>query len=192
VRLATLLVAVIALGLISNHVAESALVMLGAAFTLAIDETRTKGTRTCVMLPVSILYASIFAIGVVISISDYLVVPLLVIGLFMISYFTAYPRALTILQFADYIFVVAIATQGDTISLAVPAFLLVFASGLWGVVAYMFGSILAALFVNIWSYKLNRPTREYVDNCRESRGQLYKQRFVTLQTEVYEGNKNMY
>ena len=76
VRIATLVVAIIVLGLITNHVAEASLVFLGAAYVLAIDEIRFKWPRTRLLLTVSILYASIFAIGMIISASDFLVVPL--------------------------------------------------------------------------------------------------------------------
>ena len=133
VRLATLLVALIVLGLITNHVAESSLVVLGAAFVLAIDEIRSKGRRTFILLTVSLVYASIFALGIVLSISDYLVVPLLALGLFIISYFTVYPRALMILMFASIVFVVAIATQDATLTLAGQGFLLFFAGGLYAI-----------------------------------------------------------
>ena len=44
-----------------------------AAYVLIIDQHRSKGPRTRVLLIVSILYASIFACGVVISISEILV-----------------------------------------------------------------------------------------------------------------------
>ncbi len=137
VRLATILVTVTVLGVITGHAAESSLVSVAAAYVLAIDQVRSKGTRTRILLIVSILYASIFACGVVISISDNLVVPLLALGLFIISYFTVYPRVLNLLMFASLVFVIAIATHDATLTLAGQDFLLFFAGGLWAIVGGM-------------------------------------------------------
>ena len=74
VRVAIILIIVTVLGLITGHAAEAGIVWLGTVYVLAIDQLRYKGTRTRVLLTVSILYASIFAIGMVISMSDNLVV----------------------------------------------------------------------------------------------------------------------
>ena len=133
VRIATLVVAIIVLGLITNHVAEASLVFLGAAYVLAIDEIRSKWPRTRLLLTVSILYASIFAIGMIISASDFLVVPLLALGLFTISYLRVFPRALMIFMFTGLVFVIAIATHHATLTLAGQAFLLIVAGGLWAI-----------------------------------------------------------
>ena len=137
VRLAAIIVTVTVLGVITGHTTESSLATFGAAYVLAIDQIPSKGSRTRVLLTVSILYASIFSIGVIISIRDNLVVPLLALGLFIISYFTVYPRALTILMFASLVFVIGIATQGATLTLAGQDFLLFFAGGLWAIVCGM-------------------------------------------------------
>ena len=45
-RLAILLTIVIVLGLITGHAAGAAMVWLGAAYVLAIDQLRSKGPRT--------------------------------------------------------------------------------------------------------------------------------------------------
>ena len=108
VRIATLLIIVTVLGLITGHAAESGLVRLGTLYVLIVDQLRSKGTRTRFLLTVSILYASIFAIGMVISMSDNLVVPLCGLGLFIIAYFTVYPKAFWTLYFASLMFVIAI------------------------------------------------------------------------------------
>ena len=134
VRLAILLIIVTVLGLITGHAAGASFVWLGAAYVLAIDQLRSKGTRTRLLLTVSILYASIFAIGMVISISGNLVVPLCGLGLFIISYFTVYPKAFWTLFFSSLMFVIAIAYQGATLALAGQNFLLIFVGGLWAIV----------------------------------------------------------
>ena len=70
----------------------------------------------------------------VISISDNLVVPLCGLGLFIIAYFTVYPKAFWTLFFASLMFVIAIAYQGATLALAGQNFLLIFVGGLWAIV----------------------------------------------------------
>ena len=87
VRIAAILVIITVVGLITGHAAESGLVTIGTLFVLIVDQLPHKGTRTRFLLKVSILYASIFAIGMVISMSDNLVVPLCGLGLFIIAYF---------------------------------------------------------------------------------------------------------
>ena len=69
-RLAILLMIVTVLGLITGHSAEASFIWIGATYVLLVDQLRSKGPRTRVLLNVSIIYASIFAIGMVISIND--------------------------------------------------------------------------------------------------------------------------
>jgi len=125
VRLAILLIIVTVLGLITGHAAGASFVWLGAAYVLAVDLLRSKGPRTRLLLTVSILYASIFAIGMVISLSGSLVVLLCGLGLFIISYFTVFPKAFSTLFFSCLTFVIAIAYQGATLALAGQNFLLI-------------------------------------------------------------------
>jgi hypothetical protein len=134
VRVATLLIVVIVLGLITGHAAAAGMVWLATAYIWAVDQFRPKGTRTRYLLTVSILYASIFAIGMVISMSDSLVVALCGLGLFIISYFTVYPTAFWTAFFASLMFVIAITNQGATLALAGQNFLLIFVGGLWAIV----------------------------------------------------------
>ena len=138
VRLAAILVIITVVGLISGHPAESGLVTIGALYVLIVDQLPHKDTRTRFLLTVSILYASIFAIGMVVSISGNLVVPLFGLGLFIIAYFgTVYPKALWTMYFASLMFVIAIASQGATLALVGQNFLLIFVGGLWATVGGM-------------------------------------------------------
>jgi hypothetical protein len=130
-RFATLLVPLLVLGLITRHVGEAFILMLGGGYVLAIDEIRSTGPRTLILLAASVLYASIFAIGMIISLADYFVVPLLAFGLFIISYLRVFPRAFMILMFASTVYVIAIATQGTTLTIISQAFLLIVVGGLW-------------------------------------------------------------
>ena len=111
------------------------MVWLGTAYVWAIDQLRSKGPRTRVLLTVSILYASILAIAVIISMSDSLVVVALCgLGLFIIPYFTVYPTAFWTLFFASLLFVIGITYQGATLALAGQNFLAIFVGGLWAIV----------------------------------------------------------
>ena len=121
-------------GLITGHSAEASFVYIGATFVLVVDQLRSKGPRTRVLLGVSILYASIFAIGMVISISENLAIPLCGLGLFIISYFAVYTKAFWTLFYASIIFVIAITFQGATPAMAGQNFLLIFVGGLWAIV----------------------------------------------------------
>jgi hypothetical protein len=141
-RLSILVLVVVAIGLITDHISESALVMLGTALVLGVELIRVaifKDTahRTRVMLSVSVLYASIYAIGVVISTSEYFVAVLLGIGLFIVSYSYVYPKARLYGYLASMIFVASIGLTGSssvTPALAVPSFLLILAGGLWAII----------------------------------------------------------
>lgn len=141
-RLSILVLAVLVLGLITHHVSESALAMLGTAYVLAVELIRTavlKDTThtTRVMLSVSLLYASIYAIGVVISTSEYFATLFLAIGLFIVSYSYVYPKARLYCYLASLVFVASLGLTGSssvTLTMAVPSFLLIFAGGLWAIV----------------------------------------------------------
>ena len=133
IRFATLLVTVLVVGLITRHVVEAALVLLGTAFVLEIDAIRSIGPRTLILLAASLLYASIFAVGMIISMSGYLVVPLFALGLFIISYFRVFPGVFMTLMFGNILFTVAILTQGSTPNLVGQFFLLIVVGGLWAI-----------------------------------------------------------
>jgi Fusaric acid resistance protein-like len=131
VRIAIYLAPVLVLGLITQH--ESSLVVLGAVYVLGIDEIFRPVGRTRTLLSVSVLYASIFAIGMLISMVNDLVIPLLALGLFLISYFRIFSKGFMLLKFAGIWFVIGVATQDTTLTLTGQAFLLVLIGGLWAI-----------------------------------------------------------
>jgi hypothetical protein len=133
VRIAIYLAPLLILGLITKF--ESSLVILGAVYVLGIDEIRgAVGQRTRTLLSVSVLYASIFAIGMLISMSNYLVLPLLALGLFLISYFRIFSKGFMLLKFAGIWFVIGVATPDASLTLTGQAFLLVLIGGLWAII----------------------------------------------------------
>ena len=124
VRIAIYLAPLLILALFAKH--ESSLVILGAVYVLGIDEIRgAVGQRTRTLLSVSVLYASIFAIGMLISMGNYLVLPLLALGLFLISYFRIFSKGFMLLKFAGLWFVIGVATHDASLTLTGQAFLLV-------------------------------------------------------------------
>jgi uncharacterized membrane protein YccC len=134
VRIAIHLAPVLILGLITKH--ESSLVVLGSVYVLGIDEIRgAVGQRTRNLLSVSVLYASIFAIGMLISMGNYIVIPLLALGLFLISYFRIFSKGFMLLKFAGIWFVIGVATPDTTLTLTGQSFLLVLIGGLWAILA---------------------------------------------------------
>ena len=114
VRTAIILIIVTVLGLITGYAAEASFVVFAALSVLLTELPPYTGTRTRLLLTASIVYASIFAIGMVVSMSDNLVVPLCGLGLFIIAYFTVYPNAVWTIFHASLMFVVAITYQGAT------------------------------------------------------------------------------
>lgn len=89
--------------------------------------------RTRNLLTVSVLYASIFAISMLVSMVDYLVIPLLALGLFFISYFRVFSIGFMTLKFAGLMFVIGVVIQDATLTLTGLAFLLVLIGGLWAI-----------------------------------------------------------
>ena len=100
---------------------------------VAIDEIFRPVGRTRTLLSVSVLYASIFAIGMLINMGNYIVMPLLALGSFLISYFRIFSKGFMLLKFAGIWFVIGVATQDTTLTLTGQAFLLVLIGGLWAI-----------------------------------------------------------
>lgn len=131
VKAATLLAPLLVVGFFTGH--EPSLIVLGGAFVLAMDLMAPPGPRTRLMLFVSIIYTATFAIGMLISMVDYLVAPLLALGLFFITYLKVYPRAFLPLIFAGVFFIVAIPTQHTTLTATGIGSLDVLIGGLWAI-----------------------------------------------------------
>lgn len=131
VKVATLIAPLVVVGLFTGH--EPSLVVLGGAFVLAMDLMAPPGPRTRLMLSVSVIYTATFAIGMLLSMVDYLVVPLLALGLFFITYLKVYPRAFLPLIFAGVFFIVAISSQNSTLTATGIGSLDVLIGGLWAI-----------------------------------------------------------
>lgn len=131
VKAATLIAPLLVVGLFTGH--EPSLVVLAGAFVLVFDLMAPPGPRTRLMLYVSVIYTAAFAIGMLISMVDYLVAPLLALGLFFITYLKVYPRAFLPLVYTGIFFLIGIISQNSTLTATGIGSLDVLIGGLWAI-----------------------------------------------------------
>jgi uncharacterized membrane protein YccC len=167
VKVVTLIVPLLVLGLFAGH--EPTLAILAGAFVLAIDLMVPPGPRTRLLLSISVIYTATFAIGMLISMVDYLVVPLLAVGLFFITYLKVYPKAFLPLIFAAVFFITSVPTHNTTLTATGTESLDVLIGGLWA-------TLLAAIFP---SRKLKRQTTD--QSVHERKQQQQSRAKLTLQ-----------
>jgi uncharacterized membrane protein YccC len=160
VKVATLVAPLLIIGLF-NVKHEPTLVILAGAFVLAIDLMAPPGPRTRLLLSLSVVYTVTFAIGMLISMVDYLVVPLLAVGLFFITYLKVYPKAFLPLIFAAVFFIISVPTHNTTLTATGIESLDVLLGGLWAI-------LLTAIFP---SRKLKRQTTEQSVHERQQKQQ---------------------
>lgn len=127
----TLVAPLIVIGLFTGH--EPSLVILGGVFILVLDLMVPPGPRTRFMLSVSVIYTATFAIGMLISMVDYLVAPLLALGFFFIAYLKVYPRAFLFIIYAGVFFLIGIINQNSTLTATGIGSLDVLIGGLWAI-----------------------------------------------------------
>jgi uncharacterized membrane protein YgaE (UPF0421/DUF939 family) len=163
VKVATLIAPLLVIGLFTKH--EPTNVILAGAFVLAIDLMAPPGPRTRLLLSVSVIYTATFAIGMLISMVDYLVAPLLALGLFFITYLKVYPKAFLPLIFAAVFFIISVPTHNTTLTATGIGSLEVVIGGLWA-------TLLAAIFP---SRKLKRQTTDQSVHERQSPAKLTRQ-----------------
>lgn len=130
-KVVTLVAPLIVIGLFTGH--EPSLVILGGVFILVLDLMVPPGPRTRFMLSVSVIYTATFAIGMLISMVDYLVAPLLALGFFFIAYLKVYPRAFLFIIYAGVFFLIGIINQNSTLTATGIGSLDVLIGGLWAI-----------------------------------------------------------
>jgi len=106
---------------------------LEGVFILVLDLMVPRGPRTRFMLSVSVIYTATFAIGMLISMVDYLVAPLLALGFFFIAYLKVYPRAFLFIIYAGVFFLIGIINQNSTLTATGIGSLDVLIGGLWAI-----------------------------------------------------------
>ena len=109
IRAAVLITSLLIIGVFSNHLREDTLAALGTIFFLQGRTKQTLAIRTLILA--SVINASAFTIGSIIG-TSYLAVPLLAVGLFIISYLGVYPNTVIIVVISAVVFSVGVALPG--------------------------------------------------------------------------------
>ncbi len=148
IRIGIFIIALLAIGLVSNHIRESVIVILGTINVSLLEVQRPKWTimvRTLIL--VSIINASLFTIGSLIGANEgYIGIALFAIGLFVISYMGVYPNpAPSIVIISSVIFSVGVSLPGLNAMTASERFLLLLLGGLWGT----FGAAVIVPIINL-------------------------------------------
>jgi Fusaric acid resistance protein-like len=135
IRIGIFIIALLAIGLISNHIGESILAILGTInISLVADAPQPKLSimiRTLIL--VSIIDAFVFTIGSLIGLTDgYIGLPLFTLGLFIISYMGIYPNADRIVIVLSVIFSIGVSLPGINNIPIGERFLLLLSGCLWG------------------------------------------------------------
>jgi hypothetical protein len=134
IRTGVLIIALLVIGLVSNHIRESVLAILGIINVSLIEIQQPKWTimiRTLIL--VSIINAFVFIVGSLIgTIDGYMGIPLFALGLFIISYMGVYPNVVSIVIVSSVIFSVGVSLPGINAIPAGERFLLLLLGGLWG------------------------------------------------------------
>jgi Fusaric acid resistance protein-like len=130
IRAGVLITSLLIIGVFSNHIREATLAALGTIFFLQGRTKQTLGIRTLVLA--SVINASAFAIGSIIG-TTYLAVPLLAVGLFIISYLGVYPNTAVIVVISAVVFSVGVALPVINNISPGERFWLFLVGGLWGV-----------------------------------------------------------
>src|SRR5215467_4311174 len=130
-RAGVLITSLLIIGVFSNHIREATLAVLGTIFFLQGRTKQTIAIRTLILA--SVINASAFTIGSIIG-TTYLAVPLLAIGLFIISYFGVYPNTAIIVVISAVVFSFGVALPGINNIPPGERFWLFLVGGLWGII----------------------------------------------------------
>jgi hypothetical protein len=157
IRTGVLIIGLLAIGLISNHIRESVLAVLGTINVSLIEIQQPKWTKMIpTLILVSIINAFLFTIGSLIGTTgSYLGVSFFALGLFIISYMGVYPNAVSIVIISSVIFSVGVSLPGINVIPSGERFLLLFSGGLWGTLG-------AAIIPIIIVLAKERSTREAI------------------------------
>lgn len=136
IRTGIFIISLLAIGLVSNHIGESILAVLGTiniSFVSDIQQPKWPSVIRTLLL-VSIIDAFVFTMGSIIGIAGggYIGVSLFALGLFIISYIGVYPNAERIIIILSVIFSVGVSLPGINNIPAGERFLLLLSGCLWG------------------------------------------------------------
>jgi hypothetical protein len=134
VRIGLFVITPLVAGLFLNRIPEAIFATLGTMNVSMVEGQRPEWATNNILILVCVIYASGFAVGIVVSTTGFLVIPLYALGLFIISYTGVYPRVVNISSVCSIIFSIGIGLPGPSISDAGEGFLLYFVGGLWALV----------------------------------------------------------
>jgi Fusaric acid resistance protein-like len=158
IRTGVLIIVLLAIGLVSDHIRESVLAVLGTINVSLLEIQQPKWTKmTPTLILVSIINAFLFTIGSLIGTTgSYLGASFFAFGLFIISYMGVYPNATSIVIISSVIFSVGVSMPGINIIPSGERFLLLFLGGLWGTLGT------AIIPIIILTKKKSRSAREAI------------------------------
>jgi hypothetical protein len=131
VRIGLFVITPLVTGLFLNRIPEAIFATLGTMTVSMVEGQRPEWATNNILILVCVIYASAFAVGIVVSTTGFLVIPLYALGLFIISYTGVYPRVVNISLVCSIVFSIGIGLPGPSISDAGEEFLLYFVGGLW-------------------------------------------------------------
>jgi Fusaric acid resistance protein-like len=131
VRIGLFVITPLVTGLFLNRIPEAIFATLGTMTVSMVEGQRPEWATNNILILVCVIYASGFAVGIVVSTTGFLVIPLYALGLFIISYAGVYPRVVNISSVCSIVFSIGIGLPGPSISVAGEGFLLYFVGGLW-------------------------------------------------------------
>jgi hypothetical protein len=141
VKIGLFVITPLVIGLFLNRISEAIFVTLGTMTVSMVEGQRPEWATNNILLLVCVIYGSAFAVGIVVSTTGFLLIPLYALGLFLISYAGVYPRLVNISSVCSIVFSIGIGLSGFSISGAGEGFLLYFVGGLWA----LFGVVIPIL-----------------------------------------------
>jgi Fusaric acid resistance protein-like len=147
IRIGIFIIALLTIGLVSNHIGESILAILGTInISLVADTPQPKlSIMILTLVLVSIIDAFVFTIGSLIGIADgYIGLPLFAMGLFIISFMGVYPNADRIVIVLSVVFSVGVSLPGINNIPIGERFLLLLSGCLWGTLCAIIVPIILA------------------------------------------------
>jgi hypothetical protein len=123
----------LSIGLILHRLPETIFATIGTMNISMVEGRRPEWATDKILILVSVIYGLAFTIGILISTTDSLAIPLYALALFIISYAGVYPKAVNIALVCSVVLSIGIGLPGYSIGGASESFLLYIIGALWGV-----------------------------------------------------------
>ena len=170
VRIGLFVITPLVIGLFLNRVPEAIFATLGTMTVSMVEGQRPEWATNNILILVCVIYASAFAVGIVVNTTGFLVIPLYALGLFLISCAGVYPRLVNISLVCSIVFSIGIGISGPSISNAGEGFFLYFVGGLWA----LLGVVIPILHSN------SKPKSTTVSVLLHHPGSTYREKITPL------------